>query len=90
MSNLEDREDWKRYRAAMQVIATRFGVPVRSVQKYSYLNVNFNTAGLSVDEAAALSVIEDLVALVSEWPEGMLERTAPVLARADDGTVRRH
>lgn len=46
----------------MKVIAAKFGIPVRFNQKYTYLNVIFNTDGLSDEEGAALAVLEDLVA----------------------------
>lgn len=76
-TTLEDRADWKRYKAAMKVIAARFGVPVRCTQKYSYLHVDFGRDGLSADERAALDAVAELVAYVSEFPEGVMQRLDP-------------
>lgn len=77
MSDLDRREDWQRYRAAMEIIANRFGITVYCSQKYSYLNVNFHTTGLCAADVTALSTLEDLVMLVSEWPENVLQRLDP-------------
>ncbi len=80
-NNVKDpnlRQDWQRYRTAMETIANRFGVSVYCSQKYSYLNVNFLTDGLTSAEISALSTLEDLVMIVSEWPEGELQKIEPV------------
>lgn len=77
MSDLDCRQHWQRYRAVMETIANRFGVTVYCAQKYFYLNVNFCTDGLTTAEVSALSTLEELVMLVSEWPEGALQRIDP-------------
>ncbi|WP_334188703.1 hypothetical protein [Noviherbaspirillum sp.] len=82
-TTLEDREDWKRYKDAMKVIAAKFGVPLRCNQKYKYLNVNFGIEGLADDEIAALQALEELVMLVSEFPEGVLQRLDPDSLKAE-------
>lgn len=83
MSDLDRREDWQRYRAAMEIIANKFETTVYCSQKHSYLNVNFHTSGLPATDVSALSILEDLVMLVSGWPEGLLQRFDPLEVKVD-------
>lgn len=70
MQNLDQKKRWEQYRAAMQTIAAAMGTTVECTKKYERLSVTFDTSQLTAEQAAALSVVEDLVELVSEFPPG--------------------
>ena len=72
-----ERDDWRRYSAAMRTIATAFGTSVNCHPKNGRLAVDFRSAGLNQEQLAALGVIETLVELVSEFPSGYLEQLEP-------------
>lgn len=74
---LVNREDWQEYGAAMRTIATAFGTTVDCHQKNNRLAVDFRCNELNHEQSAALSVVEQLVELVSEFPIGYLEQMEP-------------
>jgi hypothetical protein len=71
---LTDRDDWKRYTTAMRTIAAAFGTTAHVRQKNAYMAVDFKVDGLTMQQLEALALIENLIALVSEFPAGFLEK----------------
>ena len=74
---MDQKERWQQYRSAMQTIAAALGTTVACKGKYERLSVTFDASALTVEQAAALHVVEDLVELVSEFPPGFLEQLEP-------------
>lgn len=74
------RDDWNTFEAAAHTIAKAFGVTVECGAKYEYLRTSFNhrcSIGLTTEQYKALGVIEDLIELVSEFPEDYLRTHSP-------------
>ena len=74
------REDWNNFEFAAHTIAKAFGVTVDCSPKYDYLRTSFNqgfSTGLTPEQYAAVGVIEDLIELVSEFPEDYLRTHNP-------------
>lgn len=71
------REDWQRYKAAAETIAASLGTTVICTEKNGRLRVDFNESALTADQVRAVGAIEDLIELVTEFPEGYLEMLAP-------------
>ena len=70
------RNDWNAFQAAARTIAETFGVTVECSPKYGYLRTTFNGTGdvqQTREQNQALRTIEDLIELVSEFPEGYLQ-----------------
>lgn len=84
-----ERDDWQQYSAAVRTIAAAFGATVDCHQKNNRLAVNFRSVGLNQEQLAALSVIENLVELVSEFPAGYLEKLEPPerITQLDDQAI---
>ena len=51
---LDQKGRWAQYRVAMQTIAAGLGTTVDCTAKYERLGVNFDTSGVTVEQAAAL------------------------------------
>ena len=71
------RADWQRYKAAAETIAASLGTTVLCTEKNGRLRVDFDESALTVDQANAVSAMEDLIELVTEFPAGYLETLPP-------------
>lgn len=72
-----ERKDWNEYSAAMRTIAAAFGTTVYCRKKFKRLAVDFRYEKLSIEQRDALLVVDQLVQLVSEFPEGYLVTLEP-------------
>lgn len=77
MSEMDQKERWRQYSEAMKTIAPSMHTNVECNWKYRRLSVNFEISHLTVELASALSVVEDIFGLVSEFPPEFIEQLEP-------------
>lgn len=77
MSHKFTRPDWNAFHQMVKVVAQALGTKVSCEQKYERLQIDFRLHGLNSEQVKALSTLENLVELVSEFPPDFLSRLDP-------------
>lgn len=74
------RDEWQQYKTAAETLAAACGTTVICTEKNGRLRVDFDERVLTPAQAKAISLIEDMIETITEFPVGYLETLEPPTA----------